>query len=372
MLVSALIWPLQLVTAQYAGLLLNAIGAASIVQGDQILRPENNFIVIETCSGLRGVVTLTMLTVLLIDLFERRGRHALLLLLLAPVVALLTNGLRVVSLVLNPHSEVASIHSLQGIVMLLIGLLVLYGIDALLERGLRASASTERSAGYGSIRPPAVLTPGRGAALAGPALVLLALVVIEAAVPPWNAHRVLERTVDDRVVEALAGWRSRPISPDYRFRGGIHFQSWSRRGVALDGGEVDLLVGLANPGNRKLSAFSRRMARPSSGYEKVAEISAPVAPGAPPARRLELTRGATRVISFAWYEPEPGFANEFVRHALALERSPFARPRAAVAIRLATRIERGESEREAEARLARVYDRIAPVVAVLGRASPSP
>ena len=71
-LLSAVIFPIQLWTAEYAGWILNAIGVQSFVQGDQILRPENTFIVIETCSGVRTVVTLMMLTVLLVDLFERR------------------------------------------------------------------------------------------------------------------------------------------------------------------------------------------------------------------------------------------------------------------------------------------------------------
>jgi len=87
-LIAATIYPIQLMTAQYAGLILNAIGVASYIQGDQILRPENTFIVIETCSGIRTIVTLSMLTVLLIDLFERRGWHAAILIGLAPIVAL--------------------------------------------------------------------------------------------------------------------------------------------------------------------------------------------------------------------------------------------------------------------------------------------
>ncbi len=121
-LLSAVIFPIQLATAAFAGAVLNGIGVQSFVQGDQILRPENTFIVIETCSGVRTVVTLLMLTVLLIDLFERRGRHAALLVALTPFVAFLTNGLRVVTLVLNPHSSIHSIHNLQGVAMLLVGL----------------------------------------------------------------------------------------------------------------------------------------------------------------------------------------------------------------------------------------------------------
>ena len=151
-LIAATIYPIQLMTAQYAGLILNAIGVASYVQGDQILRPENTFIVIETCSGVRTIVTLSMLTVLLIDLFERRGWHAAILIGLAPIVAFLTNGIRVVTLVLNPASSIHSIHNLQGIAMLLVGLTAIYLIDGLLERILDSRDPSAEAGEYGLTR----------------------------------------------------------------------------------------------------------------------------------------------------------------------------------------------------------------------------
>ena len=135
-LLSWAMFPVQLLTAEYAGTILNLIGVKSLVQGDQILRPENTFVVIESCSGVRTVLTLTMLTVLLIDLFERRGKHAAILFVLAPLVAFITNGFRVVTLVLNPHSSIHSIHNLQGVAMLLVGLTLMYLLDLALERGL--------------------------------------------------------------------------------------------------------------------------------------------------------------------------------------------------------------------------------------------
>ena len=150
-LLSAAIFPIQLFTAEYAGAILNFIGVKSLVQGDQILRPENTFIVIETCSGVRTIVTLSMLTILMIDLFERSGRHAAILFVLAPAVAFLSNGLRVVTLVLNPHSSIHSIHNLQGIVMLLVGLTGIYVLDLALERVFRSREALTESGEYGDI-----------------------------------------------------------------------------------------------------------------------------------------------------------------------------------------------------------------------------
>ena len=49
------------------------------MSGDQILHSGQVFQIIETCSGLRTAETLTMLAVLMVDLFRRRGAHALIL-----------------------------------------------------------------------------------------------------------------------------------------------------------------------------------------------------------------------------------------------------------------------------------------------------
>ncbi len=368
-LIAAVIWPIQLATAVYAGFILNLIGVSSIVQGDQILRPENAFIVIETCSGLRSVVTLTMLTVLLIDLFERRGKHAIALLLLAPAIALLTNGIRVVSLVLNPHSEVASIHSLQGIVMLLVGLTGMYFIDGLIERVVRSDARDRTELNNGLVRRPGPASVGRIGALASPSLLLGVMLGVSAFVTPWDYFKPLDQTVDARVQEAFAEWPSQRVSPDYQFRGSIHYRSWSRRWVLIDGHRVDVLVGLANPGNRKLSIFSRRLARPDSGFAFVEEAAVSLTQGAPVARRLVLRRGAKRVLSYSWYEPSPNLLSEFFWHALALGSSPFARPETAVAIRLSTRVDGSQSELESEARLARAYERLKPLLKHLREAA---
>ena len=364
-LVSSVIWPLQLVTAQISGVILNLIGFDNFVVGDQILRPENTFVVIESCSGLRSVVTLTMLTVLLIDLFERRGRHALLLVLLAPAIALSTNCMRVVTLVLNPHSDVASIHSLQGIVMLLVGLFGIYFVDLLLERALGSDTGAENERLYGDAQPHVDLDAPRIFALALPTLAVLIVIASGLLLRPWNPRTAVPRTVDALVVEALGDLSSKQEQPDYKFRGGIHFRGFSRRVVSVDRKPVQLLVGLANPTNRKLTVFSRRLDRPGSGFEAAGESRVALTQGAPVARRVVLQRGSARLLSYSWYEPEPSLPVEFVRHALALDRSPFARSGSTVAVRLSTRLWPRETDAEAEARLVQVYDRIKPTVETL-------
>jgi exosortase len=370
-LISAVIWPIQLATAQYAGWILNLIGVASYVQGDQILRPEATFIVIETCSGLRTVVTLTMLTVLLIDLFERRGGHAVLLLALAPVVALLTNGLRVVTLVLNPHSDVASIHSLQGIVMLLVGLTGMYLIDGLIDY-TRWFHGVQRDPGDFGLAAAAVApSPRRTLRLFSPALALVCMIAVGFVAKPWNVQKEMV-AVDDLVADALEGWPSQTVDEDYQFRGSVWYRGWSRREVVVDSGTVEIFIGFSDSRVRQLSMFSPRFAWPSSGYAVQSDDVEPLAPGLPNARRLVLRRGARRLLAYSWYEPRPAMPIEVLRHALALDRSPFARTDETVAVRLATRIRGKSSPEDAEARLQKVYDRIEPVISTLQRGLRAP
>src|SRR5262249_33867783 len=175
-LLNYIVWHLQIGTADFTGLLLQMVGVPVLVSGDRILLREGLFAIIETCSGLRSIETLALLSILMIDLFGRRGVHAAILLLISPIVAFLINGLRCLGLIFNPHADIESIHSLQGILMLLGGVLLLYFIDGLLERVIpepeRISA-IERRARSGA-RPRAGLAP-RVAVLAGFSAALFAI-----------------------------------------------------------------------------------------------------------------------------------------------------------------------------------------------------
>lgn len=368
-LLGAVMYPVQLATAQYAGFILNAIGVESFVQGDQILRPENTFVVIETCSGIRTVVTLTMLTVLLIDLFERRGWHAALLILLAPVVAFLTNGLRVVTLVLNPHSDVASIHNLQGIGMLLIGLTGMY----LLDLGIaRAMGSDDRPA----VDPIPMPVPGDGDRRPGPIAlrllavsgIVIAMIGLGRGIEPWSFGRGVDEMPKDVLLRAFGDWPSYELAKDHQFRGSVRYLSWARRSVAVEGAPVDVFLGVAEEQLRRHSILTPRLAWPGSGYEAIQDGPRVLQAGreadgtnAVAARRTILRRGAKRALSYSWYERAGSLPAEWLRHALALDRSPFVRPRHMLALRLSTPVGRGgEQLEEAEARIRLVYERLEP------------
>ncbi|MEZ4334630.1 MAG: exosortase/archaeosortase family protein [Myxococcota bacterium] len=360
-LLSTVIFPIQLVTAKFAGIVLNGIGVESYVQGDQILRPENTFVVIETCSGVKTIVTLSMLTVLLIDLFERRGWHAAILLVITPFVAFLTNGLRVVTLVLNPHSSIHSIHNLQGIAMLLVGLTGIYLIDGLLERLLGTRDPSVEAGDYGIANTDHASAARQRARLVALIALLAAFVLVDREGPRWPDHRGIAELPDDLLARVFGDALSVRVQPDYQFTGSVRYLAHARRRVEVDGAAVDVHLGIADEQERRFTMLSPRLAWPDSGYAPVEQRDVALEPGGPIARRIVLRRGARTVLSYSWIARRGGFWNEWWRQAAALDRSPFARPEHMLAIRLVTPVERGEQGvRDAEARIRSAWARLGP------------
>ena len=360
-LLSAVIFPIQLGTAAFAGAVLNGIGVQSFVQGDQILRPENTFIVIETCSGVRTVMTLMMLTVLLLDLFERRGRHAVLLIALTPIVALLTNGLRVVTLVLNPHSSIHSIHNLQGIAMLLVGLTGIYLLDGLLERLLGSRDPNALEGDYGlasALATPVSTQAMRLAVIAG---VLASLVAVDRGLPRWQQQRGIAELPDALLARVFGEAASSKVETDFQFSGSVRYLAHARRRVDIDGLPVDIQLGVGDEQERRFTLLSPRLAWPESGYATLEQGDVALEPGGPKVRRMLLRRGARSLLSYSWFERREGFWREWWRQAAALDRSPFVRPEHILAVRISTPVERGESGvRDAEARIRQAWARLAP------------
>ncbi len=373
-LLSASIFPIQLLTAEYAGLILNAIGVESLVQGDQILRPENTFIVIETCSGIRTIVTLTMLTVLLIDLFERRGWHALTLLVLAPFVAFLTNGIRVVTLVLNPHSSIHSIHNLQGIIMLLVGLTMIYGLDVLLERLFGNADTFAESDGHAEASSSLAAARSRIPQLFSVLAVLLAMLGFDHFGSTWEPKGGLDEMPDQLLVRVF-GERSRPIKPDFQFRGSVRYLAHADRQIRIEGEPLEVFLGIGNEQLRGHTLLTKRLAWPESGFVPVEESIVSLAANGegPEVRRMILRRGARRMLSYSWYERAGSLAMEWARQAAALDRSPFVRSEHMLAIRIAAPIRRGEASTErAEARIRAAWAKLGPVLEGYAPTTPGP
>lgn len=343
------VFQLQIWTAEFAGVLLHVLGIPALVSGDQILRATQTFQVIEGCSGIRSIATLSMLTILLIDLFGRRGWHAALLLLVAPLVAFLLNGVRVVTIILNPHSEVVAIHNVQGIAILITGLVLVYGLDVGIER-LAGDHAPGRwtPAGRPERRP-------FSAPVALGALVTLAVATTASTlfVPAWEDVAPAPRILNEAVDAQLGDWPSEKVERDYAFQGSTRYREILHRDYALEAGPVTVFVATADLGQRGGSLLSPITARPGSGW-LMRESGSTEIDGAPhPVDTYVYERGKQRVLVYHWFVGDRGLAVETLRSLMAIDRSPARRAELPYVVRLeATILGHGDDDRaDAAARL---------------------
>ena len=363
-LLLSVIFKLQIWTAQYTGWMLDLLGLPAMVSGDQILRTSRAFQVIEGCSGMRSIQILTLLSVLLVDLFQRRGLHAGILIVCAPFVAFALNGLRVLPLILNPHSEVIAIHSLQGIAILLVGLLCIYGMDILLEKFADLNPRSESRA-----ITPRRFAPGRAlsvvcvAALATQASLLLG--------PVWQPPDDEAPSLHELVNGALDKWSSEKLQPDFIFRGSARFGEVLNREYFLDTGSVMVFVAESDYLQRGGSPLSPITGLPGTGWvirsDDVEEL--------PDGRQVEVRsveKGKRRLLVRHWVLGSEGLFLETLRSLLALDRSPFARREPILVVRLETPVKdrRAAGIAASERRLQLVEEQLEPVLSAL-RSPPS-
>ena len=365
-LLLAVVFKLQLWTAELAGSALYLLGIPHLVSGDQILRVSQAFQVIEGCSGMRSIQILTLLTILMVDLFQRRSWHAAILISIAPVLAFGLNGVRVLTLILNPHSEIIAIHNLQGIVILLVGLVMMYGVDTVLER--------YPALGDGPPRVSAEPGPfSAGSALAAVLLLALALNGLYSGLPVWQPESDERVSLQRLVGDSMDKWASEKIAPDFSFRGSARFGEVVNRTYRLDSGAVSVFVAESDFDQRGGSPLSPITALPGSGWKVVEESSETDAEGRAIQVRL-VEKGKQRLLVHHWVVGSRGLLVETLRSLFALDRSPDRRLEPIVVVRLSTplRDRRRSALEAAERRLKRVERQLAPALATAASAAPSP
>jgi exosortase len=347
---------MQFWTAEFAGLLLHLIGTTAFVAGDQVLLEGNTFAIVENCSGVRITETLTMLTILMLDLFRRRPLHCAILLALAPLVAFLCNGVRAVTLILNPHSGIAEIHTLQGIGMLLAGLVALYAIDGLLGWLLHSRAAAGA--------PPPAAAAGRAVGarslwVATGALAAFAAVAL--LVPPWSPPRSPAPDLARDFAE-IGGWRSEELRVDRKFLGRIGMQQYLYRRYSRNGQAVDLFAAVGIRSSRPFSALFTKALLPGSGWNTRQQGATRLDPGGIEATWRVAVSGTRKFLVISWHERAGGLLGESLRSFLGLDRSPLRRPDQPVVVRIATRMTgpEGRNRARAEAQLLDFYSVLRP------------
>jgi exosortase len=359
-LLNELIFRLQIWTTELAGAFLYAFGIPHLVAGEQIQRTENAFSVIESCAGLRSMETLTIVAILMIDLFRRRGLYAWLVVLAAPPVAFLMNALRAVLLILNPHSQIAAIHNLQGVAILLSGLVIL----SLWDRGLEWLPRLHEAA-----PPRSARAPGGGGERSErrrwPWAVAAALALAAGAsfwLPRWETAPAPPPDAFRRIPGRLGF--STELEIDRLFLGSAGFRESFARRFAAGGEPLMLFVGIGSRSDRQRSALSPKTGLPGSGWIVEHEGSAILDPDGREVRARLLRSGSRRYLVYHWYEGALGWPVEVLRSLLALDRSPWRRPQEIVAIQLAAPVlgPVPSGRLDAEKRLLSFYQQLRPLL----------
>ena len=317
------VFQFQLWTAQWAGWILLQGGVTAHVSGDLIIRPEGTFAIIEGCSGMRSVEALSLLAILLVDSFGRRGWHAGLIVALAPGVAFLMNGFRVLTLIFNPHSEIVAIHNFQGVLVLLGGLLLLVGIDSLLEKILAVRKTFPHGDKPGSAGP--LIEPRR--ALQSQHRVAVAVLGACAAVaiapfPGFSPPRP-PTVLNTHFSDGDIGWARASIPIDIPFLGKTRFRDALHSRFQRDQDEVELFVGVGDQAERVSSFRSPKTAFPGSGWVVEADGTKWLdAIGQAVEWRL-LRSGPRRVLSYRWHRGAENPFRDAMADTVALATSPF-------------------------------------------------
>jgi hypothetical protein len=227
--------------------------------------------------------------------------------------------------------------------MLLAGVLLLYGLDGLLERVLPQRPallppSPARGDGTPSLRPAWVAT--------GTLVAMLA--VLSMSLDRFQLAPLRADSPAARLPQRLDGWRGTDFETDRMFLGLANFSHILNRDYARGRQRVNTFVGVAGLALRYRSFHSPKTALPASGW--IVEESRRERRGERTVDVLLVRKGTVRMLVHHWREGSGGLLAETWRSALALDASPFRREQVPVVVRIATPVPGGVAGREARDR----------------------
>jgi exosortase len=134
---SQITFPLQLFASQVAEHSLNFIGIPVFREGNILELPSKKLSVVEACSGIRSLLSLTFLSLAYGYFFERRGWVRILLFILTVPIAIGANAFRVtITGILSeykPELAEGAYHTFEGWVIFVVALVALVLCHRLLE-----------------------------------------------------------------------------------------------------------------------------------------------------------------------------------------------------------------------------------------------
>lgn len=135
---SQITFPLQLFASQVAEISLNLIGIPVFREGNILELPSKKLSVVEACSGIRSLLSLTFLSLAYGYFFEPRTWVRIALFIATIPIAIAANAFRVtltgVLSEYQPEMAEGAYHTFEGWVIFLVALVVLVLVHRLLER----------------------------------------------------------------------------------------------------------------------------------------------------------------------------------------------------------------------------------------------
>jgi EpsI family protein len=292
--------------------------------------------VIETCSGMRSIDTLSMAAVVYTQAFDTPWRRGLVLVLAAFPLAVFLNLIRVLTIILNPYSETIAVHSFQGIVVIVVGVLLIAMIDRLLTPVLPGHAD------LGPPLPPFyTMRPGRWATLAA---ILIGIAVGVTLIPPWMPSPKPPDPLFIRLPNRVGEWSAQILKLDTEFQGALYFNESTYRLYRNGDSEVVVFATEDDRLHPLLTLISPKTAYPGPGWEMDSSERSPL-----DALRVDATVHVMRSIRgrrlvYHWYQGRSPLWIEALRQALALDRGPLRRTDSLLAVRMETPINVGGRE----------------------------
>ncbi len=328
------VWALQRSAAWASHGLLDLIGSDFIREGIVLRDAEHVVHVIDGCSGLQGILTLTLIAILVGELVQLPSRRRWLLAASAPAIGFALNAVRVAYIALYPGAEAAlqGGHTLQGVAVLAAGTAILYAVGH-----LAASPDSDRD-----IAPPAPAERPTGSQLAGVALIGLAA-ALSLVLSPFPPRSGVFEPAEIEFPEIRADWSSRPLVAEPYFIGppapGERLtRRYERASPTPPPQLIDLLIAMdpERPPDDVGHLFSSQLAWPGPDWEVLHRSRARIWDLDLDAEYSVAWRGsgAERAITYTWRVREGGFWRECWRSLLALEASPFRRERKRAVVQL--------------------------------------
>lgn len=351
-----IVWSMQNASAAGTTAVLHLLGSDIVRSGAHLSRSDVSFLVVEGCSGLRSILTLTLVAVVARELFGHgRSIRTWIPVMIAPAIGLSLNIVRISAIVLSTSESNATIaqdHTSQGLAVIGVGTVLIF----FLSRYCAPSPSDEGHRGFVDGGVMANQLPKMVALLATMSLVRLV-------VQPWPV--AVTDLQGSTLPQQSSEWTGEHVSLDYEFLGdlprGAVVQRTYRSQQPIDRlghRPVDFLLATAPRRAPRGSPFSSKLIVPGRDWQ-IDETS--FARIFVLGRRVSVSKASSadqKALIYSWSTGGDGFWLDSIRSLLAIERGPFERTRARTFIRIATAIgDEPEGESHAKAVLDRfVYD----------------